>query len=97
MQTIQTRVQIEADRTLTVQLPAEIQTGEYEIVLVLNSSVSSEKPAIEPASEEEQKRLNEVWEALIEEVEEVPIVPTPVSSEYQQSLIEKYQKQGLEL
>jgi hypothetical protein len=36
MQTIETKVRIGDDRTLSVQLPADIPAGEYEVVLVLN-------------------------------------------------------------
>jgi hypothetical protein len=36
MQTIETKVRIGDDHTLSVQLPADIPAGEYEVVLVLN-------------------------------------------------------------
>lgn len=102
MQTITAKALIESDRKLTVQLPEEIQTGEYEVVLVLNSSVSNVDPAasldaVSSDAENKQKLLNEVWDTLMEEVENVSVEPTPVSSEYQKSLIEKYRKQGLDL
>lgn len=99
MQPIQTKGQVKEDKTLTltVQLPEEVQAGEYEVVLVLNSSAPTSKPTASLSAEEEQRRLNKVWKELMEEVEDLPISPTPVSSEYQQDLVEKYRKQGLEL
>jgi hypothetical protein len=36
MKTIETRIQVGNDRTLSVQLPADVATGEYEVVLVLS-------------------------------------------------------------
>lgn len=47
MQTITTQVKVNEDRTLTIQLPVDLPTGDYEIVLVLNNR--SEQPA-KPAS-----------------------------------------------
>jgi hypothetical protein len=38
MQTIKAKVQVKADRMVTVQLPVDVQMGEYDVVLVLNSS-----------------------------------------------------------
>jgi hypothetical protein len=44
MQTIAAKVQVKADRIVTVQLPIDLQIGEYDVVLVLNnSSVQTEK------------------------------------------------------
>ncbi len=37
MQAIEANVKVKADRTVTVQLPADVQMGEYDAVLVLNS------------------------------------------------------------
>lgn len=37
MQTIEARVSVDEDRKLTIQLPASIPIGEYEVVLVLNT------------------------------------------------------------
>ncbi len=36
MQTIEARVQVGPDRTLSMQLPVDVLAGEYEVVLVLN-------------------------------------------------------------
>ena len=41
MQTIEARIQIGSDRTLSVQLPADVPTGEYEVVVVLNQRSAS--------------------------------------------------------
>lgn len=98
MQAITAKASVNDDRTLTVQLPAEIQPGEYEIVLVLSNSDSSGKELVsEPKAEEKQKQLNEAWEAWVKEGEDLMISPTSVTSEYQQAVIEKYRDQGLEL
>lgn len=37
MKTIEARVNIDEDRKVTIQLPADMPTGEYEVVLVLNN------------------------------------------------------------
>lgn len=98
MQAITAKALVNDDRTLTVQLPVEIQSGEYEIVLVLSNSDSSGAASVpEPTAEENQDQLNEAWEAWVKEGEDLTISPTSVTSEYQQALIEKYRDQGLEL
>ena len=99
MQTIQAKVQINADRTLTVQLPAEIQTGEYEVELILKSRAPDESQTSEPDADGRQKSSRaKAWEKWIKAVEELPISPgLVVESDYQQHIIEKYRKQGLEV
>jgi hypothetical protein len=42
MQTIATKVQIGDDRTLSVQLPKDAPTGEYEVVVVLNQCIQAD-------------------------------------------------------
>ena len=37
MKTIEARVSIDEDRKVTIQLPADMPTGEYEVVLILNN------------------------------------------------------------
>ena len=37
MQTIETRINVEEDRKLTIQLPASLPIGDYEVVLVLHN------------------------------------------------------------
>ena len=99
MQTIQAKVHIKADRTLTVQLPAGIQVGEYEIEVTLKSSTAeiSQTPPSDTDDEQKSSR-GKAWDKWIKEVEELPVSPSPVvESDYQQHIIEKYQKQGLEL
>jgi hypothetical protein len=34
MQTVETKVQVNADRTVTLQLPADVQMGDYEQHLI---------------------------------------------------------------
>jgi hypothetical protein len=99
MQRIEAKVQINADRKLTVQLPADVQTGEYDIVLVLNSrSVRTEVQESGPyEGEHKDKTMAHAWEKWVEEVERLPLSPNPTQGDYQQYLIEKYRKQGLEL
>jgi hypothetical protein len=36
MHTIQTQVQITADHHLTIQLPEDLETGTYQVVIVMN-------------------------------------------------------------
>jgi hypothetical protein len=36
MQTIEAKVSVGSDRTLLIQLPTDVPTGEYDVVLVLN-------------------------------------------------------------
>jgi hypothetical protein len=36
MQTIEAKVRVGSDRTLSLQLPTDVPTGEYDVVLVLN-------------------------------------------------------------
>ncbi|MBE9232380.1 hypothetical protein IQ231_12005 [Cuspidothrix issatschenkoi LEGE 03284] len=45
MKTIETVVNVTSERQITVQLPPDIPTGEYDIVIVINESVKSEKLA----------------------------------------------------
>ncbi len=55
MQTIAAKVKVNADRTVTVQLPADVQIGEYDAVLVLNSrSDSAVVQESNPAEDEQQ-------------------------------------------
>ena len=51
MQTIAAKVKVNADRTLTVQLSADVPLGEYDVVLVLNSR-STRTEAQEPDDSE---------------------------------------------
>jgi hypothetical protein len=42
MQTIAAKVQVGADRTISVQLPKDYPTGEYEVVVVLNQCIQAD-------------------------------------------------------
>lgn len=98
MQTVKTSVRVEVDRTVTVQLPDEVQTGEYEMILVLSSRSQTEAEAASSVNpNNSESTLDDAWEAWVQEVEQMPLSPTPTEGEYQQHLIEKYQKQGLDL
>lgn len=97
-QTITAKVQVNADRTLTVQLPDEIQTGEYEMVLVLNNTLPANNQALATSEHGTQgSPVADTWKTWVQEVEQLPITPNPTNSEYRQHLIEKYRKQGLDL
>lgn len=98
MQTIEAKVQVKADHTVTVQLPADVHTGEYDAVLVLNSrSDSAVMQESNPAEGEQQDNLmTEAWEKWVAEVEQLPLSSNTIQpGDYHQHLIEKYRKQGL--
>ena len=100
MQTIEAKVQVNADRTITVQLPADVQVGEYDIVLVLSNRSAEAEVQQENHTEglhPDKTTMSDAWEKWVEEVEQLPLLPKSTQSEYQQHLIEKYRKQGLEL
>lgn len=59
MQTIQTQVNITSDRQLNLQLPEDIEVGEYQVVVVINpqtaadtTSVKAEKISFADAAKE---------------------------------------------
>lgn len=98
MQTVKVNVKVDEKRTVTVQLPDDVETGDYEILLVLNnrSQDGIETAGIaEPVSS--TSTVDDGWESWVQEVEQMPLSPKPAESEYQQHLVEKYRKQGLEL
>jgi hypothetical protein len=78
MQTIAVTAIIGNDRTLRVQLPPDLPTGEYELVLVLNQS----------PSEPSDLTMKDAWEKWVEEVEQLQLSPQPISGDYPQHLIE---------
>ncbi|MEL6160893.1 MAG: hypothetical protein AAFQ40_06795 [Cyanobacteria bacterium J06623_5] len=59
MQTIQAKIQIGTDRTLQLQLPEDVPTGEYEVILVLNQSSSTISPTELSAIEKIQTLLQQ--------------------------------------
>jgi hypothetical protein len=105
MKTIEAKVRVNADRTVTVQfpvdmeLPGDVQAGEYEAVLVLGSSSDelvvkdSGQMEVEPQDEKMARR----WQKWFEEVEQLPLLENPEKGDFQQHLVEKYRKQGLVL
>jgi hypothetical protein len=98
MQTIAAKVKVNADRTVTVQLPADVQMGEYDAVLVLNSRLDSAVvQESNPADSGEQDRIMALrWQKWFEEVEQLPLSTNTIEpGDYHQHLIEKYRKQGL--
>jgi predicted DNA-binding protein len=93
MKTIEAKVQVNADRTVTVQLPVDVQMGEYDAVLVLSSS--SDAVVGEKATD---NLMTEAWEKWVEEVEQLPLSTNSIEEgDYQRHLVEKYRKQGLVL
>jgi hypothetical protein len=100
MQTIAAKVKVNADRTVTVQLPADVQMGEYDAVLVLNSHADSEvvPESSHVKSEEQDEQMALRWQKWFEEVEQLPLSTNSIQpDDYHQHLIEKYRKQGLVL
>jgi hypothetical protein len=106
MKTIEAKVKINADRTVTVQLPVDmelpvdVQTGEYEAVLVLGSS--SDEVVVEDSNhiegEPSDNLMIDAWEKWVEEVEQLPLSSNSIEEgDYQRHLVEKYRKQGLVL
>jgi hypothetical protein len=99
MQTIATKVRVNADRTVTVQLPADVQMGEYDAVLVLNSHAESAivQESNHGDSSENDDEMAIRWQKWFEEVEQLPLLENPEKGDFQQYLVEKYRKQGLVL
>jgi hypothetical protein len=99
MRTIEAKVKVNADRTVTVQLPVDVQAGEYDAVLVLSSSsdvsLVVDSSLVEGEPEDEKTALR--WQKWFEEVEQLPLLENPEKSDFQQHLVEKYRKQGLVL
>jgi hypothetical protein len=103
MQTIKAKVQVNLDHTVTVQVPddmkvpADVQVGEYDAVLVLNSRSDSEM--VQESSHVEGEQPDETmalrWQKWVEEVEQLPLLENSEKGDFQQYLVEKYRKQGL--
>ena len=49
------------------------------------------------AHKKQQDDVAEAWDKWFEGVEQLKVIPTEPASEYQQLLLNKYRKQGLEL
>jgi exosome complex RNA-binding protein Rrp42 (RNase PH superfamily) len=99
MKTIEAKVKVNADRTVTVQLPVDVQAGEYDAVLVLSSSsdVSLVVDASLVESEPEDEKLAVRWQKWFEQVEQLSLLENSEKGDFQQHLVEKYRKQGLVL
>jgi hypothetical protein len=99
MKTIEAKVKVNADRTVTVQLPVDVQVGEYDAVLVLNSSSKSivEKDSIHLEGEPQDEGIALRWQKWFEEVEQLPLLENSEKGDFQQHLVDKYRKQGLVL
>ncbi len=104
MQTIKTKVQVNLDRTVTVQVPddtkvsTDVQVGEYDAVLVLNSHSDSKmaQESSQTGGEQPDNLMTEAWEKWVEEVEQLPLSTNSIQEgDYQKHLVEKYRKQGL--
>jgi predicted DNA-binding protein len=104
MQTIKAKVQVNLDHTVTVQVPddmkvpADVQVGEYDAVLVLNSRSDSEvvQELNHAEGEQPDHLMTEAWEKWVEEVEQLPLSTNSIQEgDYQKHLVEKYRKQGL--
>ena len=99
MEGVAVKVQVNADRTVNVNLPDDVPIGEYEAVLVPVKKLAVESAQSSEAVESEQwgEAMDAFWNQWVEEVEQMPLSPQPAKSEYHKSLIEKYRKQGLDL
>jgi predicted DNA-binding protein len=106
MKSIEAKVRVNADRTVIVQFPADmqltvdVQMGEYDAVLVLNNSsnVILEKDSSHAEDEQPENLMTDAWEKWVEEVEQLPLSTNSIQAgDYQQHLVEKYRKQGLVL
>ena len=90
MPTIQTNNQINSDRKLSIELPDNFPLGDYEVLIVLNPKESKEQP-------NESQTMTNAWENWVKEVKQLSPLPHSEPKNYQQHLLEKYRKQGLEL
>lgn len=119
MRAIETTANVDDTCTLTItlQVPADVQAGKYEAMVVLNRAVESASnidsinnpAAIETENLTENNTLKNIpgeqwspevaaaWAKIQSEAEHVELDPQPAKSEYHQSLIEKYRRQGLNL
>jgi hypothetical protein len=92
MQTIEARVKVGGDRKLTIDLPDTVLTGEYEVVVILNH-----RSAVADEGDDRADPIARRWEKWFEQVDQLPLLDNPEEGDFQQHLIEKYRKQGLEL
>jgi len=112
MKAIETLARVDGTCTLTItmQVPADVQAGEYEAMVVLNrlannessndirSEVASEDKSVAPVSGGKwSQETADVWEEIQAEVRQTKKAPQPAGNEYHKALIEKYRKQGLNL
>ena len=112
MKAIETKAQVDTDCTLTItmQVTADVQAGEYEAMVVLNrldtdtvsDSIQSEaalagKSSVSTPSETWSQETADAWAEIQAEVRSTEKAPQSVQNEYHQALIEKYRKQGLNL
>ncbi|MCY7277651.1 MAG: hypothetical protein LH702_28920 [Phormidesmis sp. CAN_BIN44] len=97
MQTIEAKVQIGDDRKLVIDLPNSVSTGEYQVVLVLQPRSVAPETAVETEDDPIANTAAERWKKWFEEMDQLPLPETVGEGDFQQHLIEKYRKQGLEL
>jgi hypothetical protein len=100
MQTIEAKVEVKDDRVMSVQLPTNLPIGEYDVVLVL--SQRSDLAVVEGSGDIEGEQpdhlMTEAWAQWVAELETLPLSSNSIQAgDYQQHLVEKYRKQGLEL
>jgi hypothetical protein len=100
MKMLEAKVKVNADRTVMVQFPADMQAGEYEAVLVLGSSSDEVvvKDSGHTESEQSDNLMTNAWEKWVDEVEQLPLSSNSIEEgDYQRHLVEKYRKQCLVL
>ena len=99
MQETEIKIQVNADRTVEVELPDSVPVGEYKAMLVPAKKLSARSKQVSNIAEDRpwDEKTDAFWEEWIEEVEQMPLSPQSAQSEYHESLLEKYCKQRLEL
>jgi len=114
MKAIETTAQVDGARilTITMQVPADVQAGEYKAMVVLSSPAEmnqiTQKRQLnltqhegeqdsDASGELDDNTMSEAWDKWVEGVENLSMSPQPVQSEYQQHLIEKFRAQGLDI
>ena len=89
MPTIQTNTQINSDRKLSIELPDNFPLGDYEVLIILNPKEDKEQP-------NESQTMTNAWDNWVKEVKKLSPRPRSEPKNYQQHLLEKYRKQGLD-
>ena len=74
MKTIEAKVQVDTDRMVTIQLPTDVQAGQYDVVLVINSSTDIKQ---DTDKEQTDDLMLDAWDKWVEGVKNLPLLPLP--------------------